>query len=272
MDALPASPFPLTAELPETLEFTGEFGAEVNSFVPFIHWLSQAGLMRGRRIRTYAGMGAFYFFLDADQIAEKSEPRRFVWPVGRPPWLPTRDDHGVRRSAFESFPDYRARYRDGSFETDKPLLVVHNKYSVEWGRDPVNYLPLDLLQHAFAELGDRYQIVYLRPGILGEPAGYSRDHQPDLGFGDLALVRSFPEVWLFDELVAEIRPRTGYNEFKLRLYAHTSCHITVQGGNAHLAALFSGGLVAILHRFGQEIGTPTGTAILLAPRSRRRDT
>ncbi len=62
MDALPASPFPLTAELPETLEFTGEFGAEVNSFVPFIHWLSQAGLMRGRRIPHLRGDGRVLFF------------------------------------------------------------------------------------------------------------------------------------------------------------------------------------------------------------------
>ena len=39
----------------------------------------------------------------------------------------------------------------------------------------------------------------------------------------------------------------------MRLYAHAWFHLTAQGGNAHLTALFSGGMVAILHRFGQEI-------------------
>ncbi|MBV9537997.1 MAG: hypothetical protein JOY70_03575, partial [Acidisphaera sp.] len=43
------------------------------------------------------------------------------------------------------------------------------------------------------------------------------------------------------------------NEAKLRLYAHADFHITVQGGNAHLLPMFPGGMVAILHRFGQEI-------------------
>ncbi len=117
----------------------------------------------------------------------------------------------------------------------------------------MNYLPLALLEQLFGELGERYQIVYLRPGILGLPVGYSPDHQPDLEFGDLALARRFPDIWLFDELAAEIRPRASYNELKLRLYASAWSHITVQGGNAHLAALFSGALLAIFHRFGQEI-------------------
>jgi hypothetical protein len=66
-------------------------------------------------------------------------------------------------------------------------------------------------------------------------------------------VRQFPDVWLFDELVREFRPRTDYNELKLRLYAHAWFHLTAQGGNAHLAALFSGGMVTVLHRVGQEI-------------------
>ena len=253
MDARPGSPFPLTAELPGVLEFTGEFGAEVNSFIPFVYWLHQAGLMRDRWVRTYAGMRAFYFFLDPSQLVEKSEPRRFTWPAQRPAWLPTRDDHAARRSPFEMFPDYRTHYRDGSFETEKPLLVVHNKYSAEWGHPPINYLPPELLWHVFEELGERFQIVYLRPGIVGAPAGYSGDHQPDLAFHDLEIVRNFPDVWLFDELAREIRPRATFNELKLRLYAHTWCHLTVQGGNAHLAALFAGGMVAILHRVGQEI-------------------
>jgi len=254
MDAPPGSPFKLVAELPGILEFTGEFGAEVNSFVPFIYWLHRTGLMRDRWIRTYAGMRAFYFFLDDRQILEKAEPRRYVWPAQRPLWLPTRDDHASLRSPFEMFPDYRAHYKDGSFETAKPLLIVHNKYSVEWGQRPINYLPPELLWHVFEEIGERFQIVYLRPGVLGgEPAGYSGDHQLDLAFGDLEVVRHFSDVWLFDELAREIRPRTDYNELKLRLYAHAWFHLTAQGGNAHLAALFSGGMVAILHRFGQEI-------------------
>ena len=71
-------PFRMHLAIPELLEFTGEFGAEINSFVPFIYWLHLAGQMRERRIRTYHGMRPFYFFLDPAQIEEKSQPRHYV--------------------------------------------------------------------------------------------------------------------------------------------------------------------------------------------------
>jgi len=249
------SPFALTADLPECLEFEGEFGAEVNSFIPFVHWLHLAGLMGGRRVRTYAGMGPFYFFLGQEQIEETSRPRRFVSPARRPGWLPTRDDHASVRTAFEAFPDYRGHYRGGLLgaAAGRELLVVHNKFTPEWDGPPVNFLPLDLLADIFGGLGKRFQIVYLRPGLRGTPPGYSADHQPDLAYGDAALLDRFPEVEAFDDIAEALSGTMSYNEAKLRLYAETRRHITVQGGNAHLLSLFSGGLVAIYHRAGQEL-------------------
>jgi hypothetical protein len=246
-------PFPLSAGLPERLVVEGEFGAEVNSFVPFVYWLHLTGLMRGRQVCTYAGMRPFYFFLADGEIAEEARPRRYVPPPARPAWLPNRDDHAARRTGFEVFPDYRRHFRDGAFAGDKPLLVIHNKATAEWSGPPVNVIPLPILDRLFGALTGRFRVVYLRPGIHGTPCGYSADHQPDLPFDDLAVLQRHPEVVLFDEIAAERAGRTGYNETKLRLYAHADFHITVQGGNAHLLTMFPGGMVAILHRLGQEI-------------------
>jgi len=247
------TPFPLHADLPDCLAFEGEFGAEVNSFIPFIHWLHQAGLMAGRRIATYAGMRAFYPFLAPQQIEERAIPRRYVHPGQRPAWLPNRDDHASRRSSFEWFPDYRATYGGGGFESGLPLCVVHNKVTPEWGRPPVNVFSLPLLEAVFHALGDRFRLVYIRPGLRGTPTGYSTDHQPDLPFDDRALLARHPQVEVFDDIAAQLGGAMSFNEAKLRLYAQTRFHLTVQGGNAHLISLFSGGLHAVLHRMGQEI-------------------
>ena len=247
------TPFPLSAELPRVLDFEGEFGAEINSFVPFVNWLHLAGLMAGRRIRTYAGMAPFYYFLRRDQIEEAPRVRRFVPPDHRPPWLPTRDDHASVRTAFEIFPDYRAQYCGGLFRAGRELLVVHNKFTPEWDGPPVNHLPLDLLAEMFATLGERFQIVYLRPGLRGTPSGYSRDHQPDLAYGDLDVLERWPGVEVFDDIAEALSGTMPYNEAKLRLYAEAQFHVTAQGGNAHLLSLFSGGLNAIYHRAGQEL-------------------
>jgi hypothetical protein len=106
-------------------------------------------------------------------------------------------------------------------------------------------------------------LAYLRPGLAGRPAGYSVDHQPDLGFDDLALLRHHKDVEIFDEMAASLGHVMPYNETKLRLYAHADFHITVQGGNAHLLLLFSGGMVAILHRAGQERRHQTESVITI---------
>ena len=246
-------PLCLSTGLPECLEFTGEFGAEVNSFVPFVYWLHRAGLMHGRRIRTYRGMRPFYFFLDGDQVKEIDGLRRFVFPRDRPVWLPTRDDHRSNRSPFEMFPDYREHFRDGMFDVGRPLLIVHNKVTSEWGRPPVNMFPIVLLDRIFNELAPLFHVVYLRPGLRGTPQDYSRDQQANLPFDDLSLLKRHPAVEIFDEMATTLSSAMSYNELKLRLYAHADYHITVQGGNAHLLSMFRGGMVAILHRAGQEI-------------------
>jgi hypothetical protein len=57
---------------------------------------------------------------------------------------------------------------------------------------------------------------------------------------------------VFEDLLSHPQ-HADYNEVKLRLFAGAFLHLTVQGGNAHMAALFSGSLLAIYHRLGAEI-------------------
>ena len=247
---------PPFAHLPDQLRFEGEFGAEINSFLPFVHWLWDAGALGGRRIVTYRGMTPFYGFLPLAQLTEIDAPRRYVPPCDRPFWLPTRDDHGPRRRCFESFPDYRTLHANDLFTAGadtRPLLVLHNKFCTEWDHAPVNFLPLDLLAETLAALQGTFRIVYSRPGIAPPGRDYSADHQPDHDLGERDLLAAFPDVILFEDLAAQLAPLYGYNQLKLMLYAKTYFHITTQGGNAHLAALFGGSLLGIYHRAGQEL-------------------
>ncbi len=237
-------------DLPALLECAGEFGAEVNSFVPFIYYLHQTGQMQGRRILTYRGMKPFYYFLRDDQIVEKADPRGWVSPEKRPLWLPNRNDHFPHKTAREIFPDYRRHYAT-DFGFNKPILTIHNKYSSGFLVPPLNYFPLDRLDELFAIYKHRYQIVFL-PSSAGslQDRGFSPDHQKDKRLDEASVLRGHPEVVDFHDLLAH--HDVSYNELKLRLYASTRLFFTVQGGNAHLCSLFGGSLVVILHRAGQE--------------------
>src|SRR5262245_33613763 len=103
----------VVGELPDVLEYTGEFGAELVLFLPFCEWLSSQRLLSNRSICTYAGMRCFYERLDLGTLIEKEEERRYVPPNKRPCWMPIRDEHrfDVRISKrFLRYPDLRARF------------------------------------------------------------------------------------------------------------------------------------------------------------------
>lgn len=253
----------LLASLPEVLDYTGEFGSELVLFVPFCNWLSREGLLRNRRIRTYRGMRCFYDDLDCLEILEKDEPRTWIPPKDRPPWLPVKDEHtfdGLGRASRHIYPDLRSKFRrlpmlPGLDVANRPLLIIHNKYNVEWGLGPVNYIPLTALENAFRLLKSRFTIVYVRHGTAPSGPGFSGDHNALLPFEDRELLDRHPEVSSFDDLFAAHRSQGGtqdLNTFKNVLYSRCYNFITSQGGGAHHIALYSGSTVAILHRRGSE--------------------
>jgi len=250
------------ADLPGVLEYTGEFGAELVLFIPFCNWLSRQGLLRARRIKTYLGMRCFYDGLDCLEIIEKDEPRRWVPVADRPAWLPVKNEHdfdGLGRSRRHVYSDLRARFRDFPLLPDiargKPLLIVHNKHTIEWGGEPLNFIPLAILDTIFRRLQRDFTIVYVRHGMEPRAPGFSEDQNASLDFADRELLAQHPDVLVFDELFRAHRRDGGTQEinlFKNVLYSHCYHFISSQGGGAHHIAQFSGSLLAILHRRGKE--------------------
>ena len=238
------------AALPDTLRFDGEFGEEVNSFIPYVHWLHQTGEMAGRRIDTYAGMEPFYFFLNADQINVTARKRGMVRPNTAPPHFLYPSGLYAHQAGMEWAPNYRAHYRT-DFGFTKPILVVHNKYTVEWGGIPHNYFDEATLERIFSTLKDKYQIVFFEAARASHGArGYSADRQGLLAYDDVEIAQRHPEVVIFGDLLET--SKDTYNLLKLKIFSNAHHFITVQGGNAHMCALFPGSLVGIQHIRGVE--------------------
>jgi hypothetical protein len=239
------------SSLPPVLEFAGEFGAEVNTFIPFVYFLYRTGLMDGRQIATYRGMRPYYFFLSADQYTERVQDRSFIHPSQRPEWLPNRDDHRSIRQADEWFPDYRSIYCT-EFGFDKPILLIHNKYSAEWGGAPVNFIPTEVLNSLLTMLEDEYQVIYFPIQMAKIPINdFAEDHQETQFLDDLPILAAHPKVVNFTDILTS-RPQESYNEVKLRLFASAYHYLIVQGGNVHLSSLFSGNVTVVLHVAGSE--------------------
>jgi hypothetical protein len=238
------------ARLRETgvIEYGGEFGAEITTFIPFVHWLKSRGMLSGRRVLTYAGMRPYYYFLDDAEYAEK--PGRRAWvPVEQRIW-PSNSSYTATRQEWHRMPDYRARFAGEGMAFERPVLFVQNKFCVEWGEGPINYLPLKALERLFTLAGDRFDVVYSRPRALERRGAYAADDNSDCDYPDLALARRFPAVLVLEDHV--VANGLDYNLTKLQIAAKAHLFVAVQGGGAHLLACFGDSLLLLLHRVGDE--------------------
>lgn len=229
------------------IEYTGEYGPEITTFIPLVHWLKHQGLLNDRRVVTYRGMEPYYFFLSDGEFLEKDERRTYSPPKGRT-W-PTNNTHTATRKPWHAPPDYRKFYAKRARLFQRPILYIQNKFTVEWGIGPINYLPIGGLRSLLQFAADKFQVVFSRPGAR-RASGYSNDHNRFCDYPDLDVVRHTEGALILEDIAtSEERP---YNEVKLEFLAGAHLFVTVQGGSAHILAAFGNSLLAILHRHGEE--------------------
>jgi len=252
---------PDPAVLPDELEYTGEFGPELVLFLPFIRWLAKTGRLGDRVVRTYSGMAPFYSGLGIRHFEEKTARREWVAPDHRPWWLPVKNEHsfdGLGRPDQHLYPDFRAQFLKTPIAPkieerikDKPLLIIHNKYNVEWESGPINFIGLQTLDQAFRLLKRRFTVLYVRHGLGGAIASFSDDHNNAEHFRDWDVLSAHPEIVEFERNFA-CSGEENINLAKSALYARSHRFITSQGGGAAQIALFSGSLISVIHRSGRE--------------------
>lgn len=230
------------------IEFRGEFGNEIATFIPFIAWLHAEGQLEGRQVVSYRAMRPFYFFLDEGQLVEKDEVR--MWEaISQRDW-PSNSTYTATRAPWHRPPDYRAHYLPRARRFALPTLFIQNKFSVEWDIGPVNYVPIASLETLLKLSQGRFQVVYSRPGAMPPGADYSLDGNTFCQYPDLEVLRRYPEALILEDMAkAEGR---AYNELKLEVLAGTHLFFAVQGGSAHILAAFGNSVLAVIHRDGPE--------------------
>lgn len=97
-------------------------------------------------------------------------------------------------------PPYRQLFNNTPvLPTDKPVVIVHNKYAKEWDEpSPVNFIDVNTLLTLFELLKHHYTVVYIRPDPKHSMPGFSADHNTMLEFDDFEEIRrGYPEVVIF---------------------------------------------------------------------------
>ena len=227
----------------KVIEFYGEFDQEIRYAIPFAYWHFLNGTLK----QTIAATNTKPFYFFSPDHLETHETR--VWEAGYGNYgipnmthAPTYDFSKWARVPF------KAHYRNEVFVYDKPLLVIANKYNIEWDKPPINFLNIDSLNELIISLKSQYQIVYNRP--LGGQIVLDNSEIMDLG--EHAWLReTHPEVLLMNDLFEQHRDEvTNFNHLQLMVYANCDRFISMHGGTAALASCFGGINILLSHPGG----------------------
>ena len=201
-----------------------EFGSELTAVVPYAYWHYKNGLLD--MTRSARGSDPFYYFSPLHVINPLPRHAGNIWPTK----IPNKEVREFTGEGKWMAPPYRSKYMNKEHVYDKPILVIANKYNMEWGRDPVNYLDLKKITFILNKLGDKYTVFYNR-----RMPDYLKDDQLHKDLGEHNFIRQvYPDVRFIDEMEGD------YNINQLRVYANCDHFISVQGGNSILASYFGG--------------------------------
>lgn len=226
------------------VEYTGEYGIEVATFVPFIHYLKKTGMV-GLKVLTYRGMRPYYYFLDDDDIDFKEKRRIWIHPSIRvffPPHLRNDDDlFRIKQSkpAFFEPPLFYEHYKQfPELFPGKRLILIQNKYNSEWGGPPVNFMDTALLDSMLKIINKEYKIIYLRTNEL-RIKEYSDDDNEAMSFklDDKDMIQTkYNNVILIEDLLNQ-QPY-DFNTLKCILHSQATATISTIGGFNFFSAYF----------------------------------
>jgi hypothetical protein len=236
------------------LEVVNEFGNEIICYIPYFHYLFTAGLLFDNKVITYHGMQPFYYFCDI--VTKPPQMKRYWNPSHQRNLLVNSDEHAFSfDKRWWKPPPYKeiyGRQNAVSFQFQKPTLVVHNKYNIEWDIKPFNFIKTSTLDMIFDALKDKYQIVYIRPKANIADFSYDSNTIVQEFDEDFELIRAkySNQILTFDEIL-QGKGSMLYNEVLLQLYANCENYISVQGGSSYLMTYFYQKML-ILHIKGDE--------------------
>tara|TARA_R110001592_G_scaffold72198_3_gene220606 strand:+ start:6204 stop:7181 length:978 start_codon:yes stop_codon:yes gene_type:complete len=256
-----------------------EFGIELTLVIPYAYWLHTQGKLE--KVVTSKGMKPFYYF--CDNIEEKYDYRTVDNEAAGMNNIPNNWIYGFKENAklykdewpeWEEFADVERgcgilnynkwvlpNYTDFAKKsikklehifdtTNKPYIVISNRYNWEHGQPPQAYFSIECLYEIFNNLTEKgYNVIYKRPKNTEFPLDQNEintvHHQEKLtanveGVGvidDYELVNFYDNVFLLDNIVLK-NPSLTYNEVQLKLFSNANGFITMGGGSTLFPCFF----------------------------------
>lgn len=234
-----------------TVKCNAEFSVELVLAVPYAYWLHKNNLLK-ETISTIDSKPLYFFSENHTEFFESRDIDNAAAGLNELPnnWLHHNPKVSNGRAGILDFtqwemPPFKSYYKNNIFTYEKPILVISNKFAVEWHGKPINYIDIATLYELIDYLQDKYTIIYKRPKCTD----YAADQNEYRNVGDIVAHLDTDEVITdyelckrmgvinFNDLLKE-HPEMSYNELQFKLYANCDNFISVQGGNSTVCSLF----------------------------------
>ncbi|MEO6219163.1 MAG: hypothetical protein ABIO81_01960 [Ginsengibacter sp.] len=249
----------------KVIEYHGEFQQELTFVLPFAYW----HFLNGTLDKTISSDNTkeLYFFSDKHEESETKRDWLFNDETFEIPNMTHSNTFSYKKWKRVPLQPY---YKNEIFVFEKPILIIANKYNIEWKNDPVNFFDITMLDRIFRCYKDKYQVIYNRP----LSTQIVSDNSEILDLGEYSWIKAnHPDVLLMDDLFTKNQKYVNnFNHLQLMVYANCSHFISVHGGTAALASYFGGtniifskrGLEHVFNEFSTIFPKLSGAKILHA--------
>jgi len=249
----------------KVISYQGEFQQELCFVLPFAYWHYLNGTLQ-KTISSKSTKELYFFSANHEEIFEKR-----IWQHNNTNFEFPNMTHCIsfNYSKWTQVP-LKKVFSNSLFSYEKPILIIANKYNIEWDNKPLNFLDKTALATIIETYGDKYQVIYNRP-LTTEIISDNSDIL-DLDEFDW-LKKKYPGVLLMQDLYAQHRKSVNnYNHLQLLVYANCQHFISVHGGAAALSSYFGGiniifsnsGIEHIFNEFATIFPALSGAQILHA--------
>jgi hypothetical protein len=208
-----------------------EFGYELQLVIPYAYYLHTINDLE-KTISSKMTRELYYFSNDHSELYKNR--------IFENPDVPNRSPH-IPELDYSQYlpPPYKSVFTNSLYSFDKPLLIIHNKYTYEWNNPPINFIDIATLDKIFEYCNNKYKIVYINPSASIIVTDHSHVLQLE---GETAVLNKYA-ITLGSELYSQtkdIYKINNFNHFQLLLHSNCERFISVQGGNSVLASYFGG--------------------------------
>lgn len=225
------------------IAFSGEFAPDLTFVLPFAYWHYKNGTLLDTKAPKYTN--ELYFFSEnhSEVFDTRSPEGNYNFETPRILY-----SHNYNMSKWKKVP-LKEHYKNEIYHFEKPILIIANRYNMEWGSSPISFLGIEILNYIITRLRHRYTIIYNRP----RPQNITNDNSDVYDLGEFEwLENEHPDVILMENLFQENKGKANnFNHLQLMVYANSERFISTHGGTAALASYF-GGINLILSKQGPE--------------------